>query len=777
MTSSNETPRFILPPVAAENDFEAYSENQTLTSSSDGFSAAPPYNMVLSETVGGESNKFVRVPYLYGGDSPTSGTTNRDKSFYLKHAGFTKDNGRYMIYEADYRRNAAAQKAVVQLQLYSLKFKDASETQYNGNYLALFSINLQTGDITGHNSSMVKTGAAGLAANEWTHVKYVLDLENASYRIFVNGVTYGYGDSMNGMYSGGSGWAYVNNINSIEVSANSLIVAKVDKDNTVTAAYAKASDADATYSNVNYVDVDNTHLTTSDTAPAIVLPPVDALESFEGATAGSALSSSNSTTNTAYNKVLSETVEGNANQFLRVPLLYDGTGDNKIDTSGYTNYDKTVTLKHSTISTQTGKYAVFTVDYRPHAEANANTGTIEIQINGYRFDALVAEGTQKSTAPKVGTYEALAEDEKGVTGIFLKLFDINLATGELTGNSASSLKKTGAKGLNLDEWNTIQFVMNLEDSTSSLFVNGALYGVSERMVATSGDWYYYTNPSNIVFTPNCLFAAKVNKKDAAFNKLGEADETYSNVNYIDIDNVSLKSATDADITVLPEENGDGLALMYIEIDGMKVQNKNLYLTKDIEYTVKYFDPSTVDYSGILSTETKSSIRLSAPAGLRFATKILDIDALDALFLMKGNDYSDVEIGTLIVPTSYVSDIDFTVEDLTEAGRAYLTVEAAHGHYYAFDNDPATTHFVGSIVNILPQNITRSFSATGYIKITLWGGREFYFYSNTAHAASVNAIAQAALNDKTQTWSDFDRAILEQYAEGKALDELITLKRI
>ncbi|MBE6588883.1 MAG: SGNH/GDSL hydrolase family protein [Ruminococcaceae bacterium] len=776
-SSTNEAPVIVLPPVTAENDFEGYSDQQTLTTSN-GFAAAPPYNMVLSETVDGKDNKFVRVPFLYGGDSPTSGTTNRDKSFYLKHSMFNKDNGRYMIYEADFRRNASAQKAVVQLQLASLKFEDASGTQYNGSYLALFSINLQTGDITGHNSSMTKTGAEGLTANEWTRVKFVLDLENPSYRIYVNGVTYGYGEGMQGMYYSANDWVRVNNIKNIEASVNSLIVAKVDKDNTVTAAYTKASDADATYSNVNYVDLDNLNLITSDTMPPIVFPPIEAEEGFESGTAGSALSSSNSSTNTAYNKVLSETVGEGANQFLRVPLLYDGTGDNTISTGGYTNYDKTVTMKHATISTDTGKYAVFTVDYRPHAEANAATGTIEIQINGYKFDALVENGSQKSVEPRKYEYSDLAEDEKGVTGIFLKLFDINLATGELTGNSSDSLKKTGAKGLNLDEWNTIQFVMNLEDSSSCLYVNGYLYGVSEKMHATSNGWYYYTNPSNIVFTSNCLFAAKVNKKDEAFNKLGEADETYSNVNYIDIDNISIASATEKDITVLDPVNEDGGVLMYVEVKGEKVANEYLYLTKDIEYEVSYFDPNEIAYDGIISTVDKSSIRLKGQAGLRFATEIVDMEAFDALFALEGEDYKDVTFGTLIVPTSYVSDIDFTVDSLKIAGRQYLEVEANYGHYYAFDNDDSTTHFVGSIVNLRSGNVNRPFSAIGYIKITLWGGQEYYFYSSDEnsslkyHTANVQEIATLALNDKTQTWTEFEKSILDTYAEGNTMDATI-----
>ncbi|MBE6590235.1 MAG: hypothetical protein E7643_08655 [Ruminococcaceae bacterium] len=402
LETTDTEPSIVLPPVTAENDFEGYSDKQSLTTN-DAFTVQTYYNKVLTDE---SNNKFLRVPFLYGGDSLSSGTTNYDKPFTLKHAAFDSTNGRYMIYEADFRFKPSATKASVQLQLNAFDFEDASGNTYNGRYLALFDINLQTGAIRGNSEKIILTGAAGLAANEWARIKYVLDLENGSYRIYVNGVTYGYYDSMNGMYSSG-GWKTVSNIKNIKVSSNNLIVAKIYNSYTVAESWSHADAADDTYSNVNHMDIDNIRLETTNTEPAIVLPPIDALEDFENGTSGSALSSSNSSTTTAYNKVLSETVEGNANQFLRVPLLYDGTGDHLIGTDGYTNYDKTVTMKHSKISTEVGKYAVFTVDYRPHAEANASTGTIEVQITNYKFDALVENASQKSTAPRGSTYAKL----------------------------------------------------------------------------------------------------------------------------------------------------------------------------------------------------------------------------------------------------------------------------------------------------------------------------------------------------------------------------------
>ena len=789
------------PAVEKTDDFESYTVDHLTTAN--GYNTARPaemvaYNKILTETVSGSANKFVRVPLLYDGTGSnvigTAGYTNYDKTLMLGHSKMTKANGEYAVFEIDYRHNAEANctNGTIETQLRTFNF-DAelsngatidgtavTNTVHNksGLYLTLFTIHLKDGSIVGHDTKMTKTGAAGLKENEWNTIRYVLNLRDTSYYLYVNGILYGYDDAMESVTD--SNWKACTKVSNISIPANNLIISKVNKKDV---SFNKVEEADSTYSNVNYIDIDNVSLTSTNEAPKIVMPPVSAGDDFEGYAEGTRLTTShgyntaNTTEIVAYNKILSETLAGGANKFVRLPLIYDGTGENDIKTVGYTNRDKTLQLNHGLINTNTGKYAVFTVDYRPHAEDdNGSAATIEVQLRNYTFDALIEKGSQKQ--PTGGAYADLAADEKGITGLYLNLFTITPASGEVKIQTGQSTK-TGAPGLKEDEWNRVQYVMNLEDGSSSLYVNGKLYSTAESPTATSttsSGWVYYSHPSNFNIPSNKLIIAKLNHKDSAGNPCydlaADADENYSNVNYIDLDNVSFASATEKDIVTVPDTNAEGESLMYVEVGGAKVPSKNLYLTDDLDYSIKYFDPATLNCDGILSTVNKSSVRLKSPAGLRFVTEIVDVEKLDALFALEGEDYMDVEFGTLIVPASYLDSADFTVESLTAAGKKYLTVAGEYGHYYRFDNDDSTTHFVGSIVNLLSTNIARDFAATGYIKITLWSGAEYYFYAGEKHTASVQQIAQLALNDTSRNWGAFETSILSAYAAGNTLDTQI-----
>lgn len=468
-------------------------------------------------------------------------------------------------------------------------------------------------------------------------------------------------------------------------------------------------------------------------------PPVTASDDFEDYATGSSLTTSNgyNVSHTgeivAYNKILLETADGSSNRFVRVPLLYDGTAE--ITTAGKTNYDKTLQLSHGGISVKNGEYAVLDVDYRPHSEANTGAGTIELQLRTFSFDMRVANGAA-TRLTTVNEWTNVAEDVSGQSGFFLKLFDINLATGELTGNPGG-FTTTGAPGLTADEWNNIRCVINLKNASLDLYVNGRLYATTEQMLITtsvSGKWTYCTNVSDLSIPENQLIIAKVNKKNTAFKQLADADSNYSNVNYIDIDNVSLESSNEV-------------------------------------YVGAAFDVSA--YEGLISTVNAASIRLSAPSGLRFATEILDLERFDELFSKVGTEVRNVEFGHLIVPQTYLVDTACTVSALKAAGKTYLTVPATYKSYYPYDADPSTTHFVGSIVDLYDANVSKAFSAVGYIKVTLFNGQEVFYYSDQIQTASVQTIAQNALTDTTKQYTATQLTVLQTYTEGNGMSERYT----
>ena len=120
----------------------------------------------------------------------------------------------------------------------------------------------------------------------------------------------------------------------------------------------------------------------------------------------------------------------------------------------------------------------------------------------------------------------------------------------------------------------------------------------------------------------------------------------------------------------------------------------------------------------------ASVRLDAEqSGLRFETRILTSE-LDALG-------SDVTIGTLILPTNLL-DGALTV---ATAGALNLTSKD-EGVFLTVDGD--YTVFYAAIVDILPQNYARAFSARSYIKV----GETYYYsaYSDANNSRSVYGVA-------------------------------------
>ncbi len=139
----------------------------------------------------------------------------------------------------------------------------------------------------------------------------------------------------------------------------------------------------------------------------------------------------------------------------------------------------------------------------------------------------------------------------------------------------------------------------------------------------------------------------------------------------------------------------------------------------------------------------ASIRLSAPAGIRFETLISE--ATDELLDSLGFSY---KIGTLILPTDKLpANSDFTAAALAAARIAYVDL-TSEGVSLTVDEN-GDIHFYAALVEILSQNYVRSFSAISYIELES-GERIYSDYDASKSSRSVYEVARAAyLDGETQ----------------------------
>ena len=137
----------------------------------------------------------------------------------------------------------------------------------------------------------------------------------------------------------------------------------------------------------------------------------------------------------------------------------------------------------------------------------------------------------------------------------------------------------------------------------------------------------------------------------------------------------------------------------------------------------------------VDTQVTASARVSSTnPGLRFKTKV-DKDYLDNLVATYGE--ANVKVGTLIAPT------DKLIGDLTIDTNTKVDVAAIIDMPFAQTEDTYT--FAGSITNIKPQNLTRDFTAVGYVAYSADGQNWTYVYSVSEGTRNVTEIAQAALD--------------------------------
>ena len=146
----------------------------------------------------------------------------------------------------------------------------------------------------------------------------------------------------------------------------------------------------------------------------------------------------------------------------------------------------------------------------------------------------------------------------------------------------------------------------------------------------------------------------------------------------------------------------------------------------------------------------ASIRVGTVAGIRYCTAINKQQLDDLVF---ANGEANVEIGTIIAPTQYVTDAGaFTMEaldalknDKSIANDTYVKVLATVGTPLKTVTVDEKAYYVyaGSLENIKDANQTLAFSGIGYVKI----GEDVVYapYKNT-NSRSVGYVAYRAYMD-------------------------------
>ena len=180
--------------------------------------------------------------------------------------------------------------------------------------------------------------------------------------------------------------------------------------------------------------------------------------------------------------------------------------------------------------------------------------------------------------------------------------------------------------------------------------------------------------------------------------------------------------------------------------------------------------------GAITQVDRASVRLGGTPGLRFAS-LVDVDRVELLKSVFGAE--NVKMGTLIAPEDYVEGFitdsvvgKVTRADLDAVGAAlnkvtYLDV-AFGGEYYSDDVDSngQGALMVGSILDIMENNVDREFAGIGYIEVTVNG--TVYGVYTTATMRCIKDVASAAMDaydNGEAEFSDSALAVLNAYAAG------------
>lgn len=191
---------------------------------------------------------------------------------------------------------------------------------------------------------------------------------------------------------------------------------------------------------------------------------------------------------------------------------------------------------------------------------------------------------------------------------------------------------------------------------------------------------------------------------------------------------------------LEESKNYGFTFFVSGFDGeVSIDNMGLYYLGE---ATSEREPETFDGENI-ATEWGASIRAyGTESGLRFKGRVNK-----AFFDGLATNYPDIQAGIIITPTDFLSDCDFTVSALTSAKAVQICTVSRWNNEQTVDTD----NYYGfncAIVNILPYNIDRIFSARSFVRFTENGHVKYIYgdYVEADNARSVKYVAEQALKE-------------------------------
>ncbi|MBQ9797680.1 MAG: hypothetical protein IJW50_08180 [Clostridia bacterium] len=711
--------------------------------------------------------------YYYGGDVV-------DKMILAKNPAISYANYDTVVFEAKYYISTDF-KADLELQFY----KYSSANTASGSYKAFYKLygKNTTAYLSVDNGS---SPAAPLNRGAWNTISVVINLDTGAYDIYVNALK----ANSASLSLGDTNWS---------ITANCWSLAKVLK-GTCTA-------------NSGYIMLDDLCIYEG-TEPRGDIYSND----FEKYAAGStvvkdgyinyAYADANATTaGTVYEKAATiDTTQGSNALKLTYQSIKDAEGANRI---GY-NVDKNFKLATPQISYKNMDSVVFDFDvFVP----NTSSGAIHVRYGSASTsgDYFYKQGAENVIIKDGNAPKAVNNESVSWTPDLFRLTYTTAGEDAIFGGQHNGLTPTAKVKVN--EWATLSVVVNLKDGTLAGYVEGVLVYSGNIMFqksmqdrtengnlgysATNPDAtaktitvYEYTVDGNKVYKDAngkeidakwVQYTAKVSKKDVVVLKNVEGDTVtwkktdgtvvtpdsgttptmkVANVWYWvkNPTNVTL-NANQLCITGLSAIKSQTNVGGDLLVDNVAIYEGNA--PKNAIYKAE-------DFAGIVNTEEEVQIRLAENSGLRFATEI-NTELLATLQAVQG--VKEVKIGTLIAPERYLTDgTELTVESLTRAAQKMLKVEADVDNYYqGYDNDETTTHFVGSIVDILASNIGQDFCARGYVEVVMESGQSVYIYSadyatRNVQEAATAIIAEVGEENLDEVYGVYAQ-VLRNYAAG------------